>query len=72
MKVLKIARAVGECNLRTFKTSRVTINHEMHVQVHTLFYLFYSVGKLLKRATLCALRTTLNASMVSTMLTCFI
>ena len=42
LKVLKIARAVGECNLRTFKTSRVTINHEMHEQVHTIFYLLYS------------------------------
>ena len=42
LKVLKNARAVGECNLRTFKTSRVTINHEMHEQVHTIFYLLYS------------------------------
>ena len=42
LKVLKIARAVGECNLRTFKTSRVTINHEMHEQVHTIFNLLYS------------------------------
>ena len=42
LKVLKIARAVGECNLRTFKTSRVTINHGMHEQVHTIFYLLYS------------------------------
>ena len=42
LKVLKIARAVGECNLGTFKTSRVTINHEMHEQVHTIFYLLYS------------------------------
>ena len=41
LKVLKIARAVGECNLRTFKTSRVTINPEMHEQVHTIFYLSY-------------------------------
>ena len=41
LKVLKIARAVGECNLRTFKTSRVTINPEMHEQVHTIFYLLY-------------------------------
>ena len=40
-KVLKIARAVGEDNLRTFKTSIVTINHEMHEQVHTIFYLLY-------------------------------
>ena len=46
LKVLKIARAVGECNLGTFKTSRVTINHEMHEQVHTIFS-----TKLLKRAT---------------------
>ena len=37
LKVLKIARAVGEYNLRTFKTSRVTINYEMHKQVHTIF-----------------------------------
>ena len=43
LKVLKIARAVGECNLRTFKTSRVTINHEMQEQVHTIFYLLYSL-----------------------------
>ena len=42
LKVLKIARAIGECNLRTFETSRVTINHEMHEQVHTNFYLLYS------------------------------
>ena len=42
LKVLKIARAVGECNLRTFKTSRVTINHEMHEKVYTIFYLSYS------------------------------
>ena len=42
LKVLKIARAVGECNLGTFKTSRVTINHEMHEQVHKIFYLLYS------------------------------
>ena len=28
--------------LKTFKTSRVTINHEMHEQVHTIFYLLYS------------------------------
>ena len=31
--------AVGECNLRTLKTSRVTINHVMHEQIHTIFYL---------------------------------
>ena len=42
LKVLKIARTVGECNLRTFKTSRVTINHEMHEQVHTIVSLLYS------------------------------
>ena len=41
LKVLKIAQAVGECNLRTFKTSRVTINHEMHEQDDTIFYLLY-------------------------------
>ena len=56
LKVLKIARAVGECNLRTFKTSLVPINHEMHEQVHTIFYLLYSQQNY-SRATLYALRT---------------
>ena len=41
LKVLKIAQAVGDCNLRNFKTSRVTTNPEMHEQVHTIFYLLY-------------------------------
>ena len=27
-------------NLRTFKTSRVTINPEMHEPLHTIFYLY--------------------------------
>ena len=40
-KVLKIARAKGECNLRTFKTSRVTINSKMQEQVHVIFLLLY-------------------------------
>ena len=67
LKVLKIARAVGECNLRTFKTSLVPINHEMHEQVHTIFYLLYSQQNYSK-----ALRVLhKNASMVSNMLTCF-
>ena len=30
LKVLKIAQASGKCNLRSFKTSQVTINHEMY------------------------------------------
>ena len=30
LKVLKIAQAIGKCNLRTFKTSVVTINHKVH------------------------------------------
>ena len=42
LKVLKLARAGGDCNLRTFKTSRVTINYEMHEQLDTIFYLLYS------------------------------
>ena len=41
LKVLKIAQAIGECNLNTFKISRVTINHEMHEQVYTIFYLLH-------------------------------
>ena len=45
LKVLKIAQAVGEYNLRTFKTSRVTINDEMHEQVHTIF-IYYILNKI--------------------------
>ena len=45
LKVLKVPRAVGECNLKTFKTSLMPINHEMHEQVHTIFYLLYSQQK---------------------------
>ena len=55
-----------------FQASRVTINREMHEQVHAIFLFIIFSTKLLKRATLYALRTTLNASMVSNMLTCFI
>ena len=35
-KVLKIAFAYGSCSLRIFKTSGVTINYEMHEQVHDM------------------------------------
>ena len=31
--------AVVECNLRPFKTIRLTINHTIHEQVYTIFYL---------------------------------
>ena len=55
-----------------FQASRVTINHEMHEQVDTIFLFIIFSTKLLERATLYALRITLNASMVSNMLTCFI
>ena len=51
LKVLKIARAVGECNLRTFKTSRVTINHGMYEQVHTIFYLLFTQTRYFVRVT---------------------
>ena len=36
LKVLKIALAYGSCSLRTFKTSGVTINYEMHEQVNDM------------------------------------
>ena len=36
------ARALKDCNLRTFKTSRLSINHELYQQVHTIFHLLYS------------------------------
>ena len=42
-RVTASARAI----LRTFKTSRVTINHEMHEQVHTIFYLLHYSNALL-------------------------
>ena len=40
LKVLKIAGAIGECNLRIFKTSQVTINHAMHKQENMIFLLY--------------------------------
>ena len=42
LKVLKIARAAGECNLRTFKTSRVTIYHEMHERSYDFLFIIFS------------------------------
>ena len=39
LKVLQIARDEGQCD---FKTSRVTINHGMHDQVHTIFHSLYT------------------------------
>ena len=29
-------------NFKTFQTSQMTINHELHEQVHTMFYLSYT------------------------------
>ena len=53
LKILKIARAVGECNLRTFKTSRVTINHLRNARAGLYDFLFIVFStKLLKRDTL--------------------
>ena len=60
LKFLKIARAVGECNLRTFKTSRVLINPEMHSRSYDFLLIIYST-KLLLRSSLHALRTTSKA-----------
>ena len=40
LKVLKIARSVGECNLRTFKTSFVPINKEMHSSSYDFQYFY--------------------------------
>ena len=45
LKVLKIARAVGECNLRTFKTSLVPINHEIHSRSYDFLYLLHPINK---------------------------
>ena len=46
LKGFKIARAISKCNLRTLKTSRVTINHVMHEQVHTIFFYYYIFNKI--------------------------
>ena len=42
LKVLKIARAAGECNLRTWKTLRVTIYHEMHERSYDFLFIIFS------------------------------
>ena len=40
LKVLKLHWPTARAILRTFKTSLVLINHEMHEQVHTIFYTY--------------------------------
>ena len=40
-KVLKFARAADECNLRTLKTSRVTIHHEMHKRSYDFLFVIF-------------------------------
>ena len=43
LKVFKIARAVGECNLKTFKTSQVHNHKSQNARaVHAIFCLLYS------------------------------
>ena len=46
LKVLKLHSPAARAILRTFKTSLVPINHEMHEQVHTISYhdLLQSLG----------------------------
>ena len=53
LKVLKIARAVGECKLRTFKTSRVTIDREMHARAGSYDLLFIIFSTNYSNALLC-------------------
>ena len=40
LKVLKLHSPTARAILRTFKTSLVPINHEMHEQVHTISYTY--------------------------------
>ena len=74
-KVLKIARAVGECNLRTFKTSQVTINSEMHKQVHTfsIYFLIYSPKLLIRSSSsscLCSYSSIFGFTFLSVVYLC--
>ena len=46
---LRLAPALGECNLRTFKTSRVIINQEMYEKVLTISMAIIHSTKLLHR-----------------------
>ena len=41
-QVLKIARAAGECNLRTWKTSWLTVYHEMHEPSYDFLFIIFS------------------------------
>ena len=45
-KVLKISRAVGECNLRTSKTSRVAISHENARGSSFDFFIYYILKRI--------------------------
>ena len=42
-QALKIARAACECNLRTWKISRVTIYHEIHEQWYEYDFSIYNI-----------------------------
>ena len=41
-KVLKIAGAASECNLKTLKTSPVTIYHELHKRSYYFLFIIVS------------------------------
>ena len=41
LKVLKLHSPTARAILRTFKTSLVPINHEMHEQVHKISYSYF-------------------------------
>ena len=48
-QVLKIAPAAGECNLRTFKTSWVTIYYKIHEWSYNFLFIIVSI-KLFKKS----------------------
>ena len=49
-QVLRTARAAGKCNLRTWKTSRVTIYHEMYERSYDFLFIIFS-AKFKKKST---------------------
>ena len=48
-QVLKVIRAVGEYNLRTWKTSRMTIYHEINAQAIIRFFNYNILNKIIEK-----------------------
>ena len=63
LKVLKLHSPTARAILRTFKTSLVPINHEMHEQFHTISYT-YNIPKKITRVWLAENGCILNVTRV--------